>query len=49
MFATSAKAGHTGIGLAVVRKLVLANGGRIEVTANTPRGAVFRLAWPKDP
>lgn len=47
MFATSGKEGHTGIGLAVVRKLVLAWGGQIELTDNRPRGALFRIRWPK--
>ncbi|WP_139181530.1 HAMP domain-containing histidine kinase [Thiohalomonas denitrificans] len=31
----------------MVRKIILANGGRIEVGGNTPRGAVFRIEWPK--
>ncbi|WP_175452616.1 sensor histidine kinase [Thiohalomonas denitrificans] len=47
MFRTGGAPGHTGIGLAVVRKIILANGGRIEVDGNTPRGAVFRIEWPK--
>ncbi len=47
MFSTGGAPGHTGIGLAVVRKIVLANGGRIEVNGNSPRGAVFRIEWPK--
>ncbi|SCZ52537.1 Histidine kinase-, DNA gyrase B-, and HSP90-like ATPase [Thiohalomonas denitrificans] len=38
---------HTGIGLAVVRKLVRSYGGQIDVTDNQPRGAVFRIRWPK--
>lgn len=47
MFATSDSGGHTGIGLAVVRKIILASGGQIEVTDNAPRGALFRIHWPK--
>jgi PAS domain S-box-containing protein len=46
MFSNSGKQGHFGIGLAATRKLVLANGGRIEVTENRPRGALFRIFWP---
>ncbi len=48
MFATTAGEGHAGIGLAVVRKLILAHGGQITVTANTPRGARFEILWPKE-
>ena len=47
MFSTDGKAGHTGIGLAVVRKLVLANGGDIIIADHAPRGTVFRITWPK--
>lgn len=38
---------HVGIGLAVVRKLIRSYGGQIDVTANVPRGALFRIWWPK--
>jgi PAS domain S-box-containing protein len=37
---------HTGIGLAVVKKLVSSYGGTVDVTENVPRGALFRIAWP---
>lgn len=37
---------HTGVGLAIVRKLVLEHGGDIEVTANRPRGSLFVFTWP---
>lgn len=49
MFATGSKEGHTGIGLAVVRKLVSGYGGEVEALANQPRGTVIRLRWPKRP
>ncbi|HUR24564.1 MAG TPA: hybrid sensor histidine kinase/response regulator [Candidatus Thermoplasmatota archaeon] len=39
--------GSTGIGLALVRKVVQANGGAIAVEDNAPRGARFRFTWPK--
>lgn len=38
---------HAGIGLAVARKLVRSYGGQIDVIDNQPRGAVFRIWWPK--
>lgn len=41
------QAGGTGIGLALVRKVVLANGGTVVVEDNEPRGARFRFTWPK--
>lgn len=39
----------TALGLALVRKLVLAYGGHIELTDNQPRGALLRITWPKAP
>lgn len=39
--------GSTGIGLALVRKVVQANGGTVVVVDNPPRGACFRFTWPK--
>ncbi len=47
MFATGSKEAHTGIGLAVVRKLVLGYEGQVEALANHPRGTVVRITWPK--
>ncbi len=38
---------HAGIGLALARRLVHGYGGRIDVVANQPRGARFRIWWPK--
>lgn len=37
----------TGLGLAVVRQIVLAHGWEIECVANDPRGAVFRISHLK--
>lgn len=39
--------GSTGIGLALVRKVVEANGGAIRVEDRPPRGARFLFTWPK--
>ncbi|SCZ67600.1 sensor histidine kinase [Thiohalomonas denitrificans] len=47
MFSSGGKPGHTGIGLAVARKIVLSHGGQIEVADNSPRGTIFRTFWPK--
>ncbi len=37
----------SGMGLALVRKIVEAQGGRVEVTSGEGRGACFRFAWPR--
>ncbi|SCZ57929.1 sensor histidine kinase [Thiohalomonas denitrificans] len=47
MFSSGGDRGHTGIGLAVIRKLVVANGGDIDVVDNQPRGTRFQIRWPK--
>lgn len=39
--------GSTGIGLALVRKVVEANGGSVQVEHRIPRGATFKFTWPK--
>lgn len=39
----------TGIGLALVRKVVQAAGGSVVADANPPRGTCFRVRWPKAP
>lgn len=44
---TGAGLGRVGLGLAIARKLVLGYGAAVEVDDNRPRGAVFRLLWPK--
>jgi two-component system sensor histidine kinase HydH len=41
-FTTQAKG--TGLGLAIVQQIVVAHGWEIEVLANEPRGAVFRIS-----
>jgi signal transduction histidine kinase len=42
----STKAAGTGVGLAVCRIFIEAHGGRLEVTANRPYGAIFRVILP---
>lgn len=42
-----AAVGSRGLGLAFCRLAVMAHGGTIEVLANEPRGAVFRVRLPK--
>lgn len=39
----------SGIGLAVVRKLVLAHGGRVWLDSAPGRGATFSFTWPERP
>jgi signal transduction histidine kinase len=43
------KHASTGIGLALVRKVVEAHGGRAWVESVEGKGATFRFTWPKDP
>jgi signal transduction histidine kinase len=38
-----------GVGLSICRSIVEAHGGRISVSANEPRGAVFRFTCPTAP
>lgn len=41
------KVESTGIGLAIVKKLVTGAGGRVWVESEVGRGATFRFTWPK--
>ena len=46
--ATGARGGGTGIGLAVVRRLVEDRGGRAWVAESSGPGTTFRFIWPKE-
>ncbi len=39
----------TGIGLAIVKKIVESEGGTIQVESEEGQGATFRFTWPKQP
>lgn len=40
------KAGGSGVGLSLARRIALAHGGQVTVRANEPQGTVFRLTIP---
>ena len=40
--------GHTGLGLALVKKLVESRGGMIRVDSDSGRGSVFEFTWPAE-
>jgi nitrogen fixation/metabolism regulation signal transduction histidine kinase len=40
------KAGGSGVGLSLARRIALCHGGQIAVRANLPRGSVFRISLP---
>jgi len=44
---TKDRAGDTGIGLALVQKIVLERGGWITLDSEPGKGACFRFGWPK--
>ena len=43
------KPGGLGMGLSICRSIIEAHGGRLWVTANSPRGAVFHFTVPARP
>ena len=43
------KVENTGIGLAIVKKIVEGQGGRIRLESQAGQGATFRFTWPKQP
>ena len=43
------KADNTGVGLALVKKIVEAQGGTVGVTSEEGRGATFHFVWPSGP
>ena len=41
------KVENTGVGLALVKKIVEGQGGTVGVTSEEGRGATFRFTWPR--
>jgi len=48
-YATRDYGSSTGIGLALVKKIVQEQGGEITLDSDTGKGASFRFTWPKHP
>lgn len=46
LFRSLSNKGGSGLGLALVRRVVENQGGKIDVRSNDPRGAVFYFTWP---
>jgi len=46
LFRSMSKQRGTGIGLALVKRVVESHGGRVSIEDNAPRGAILRLVWP---
>ncbi len=42
------KPGGLGVGLSICRSIIEAHGGRLWMTANRPRGAIFHFTMPTD-
>jgi signal transduction histidine kinase len=40
------KAGGSGVGLSLARRIALSHGGQVSVRSNAPQGSVFRLSLP---
>jgi signal transduction histidine kinase len=40
---------NTGIGLAIIKKILETEGGSIRVESNLGEGTLFRFTWPKSP
>jgi signal transduction histidine kinase len=45
-FHTETNKSSVGLGLAIVRALVEAQGGRVDYEANRPQGAIFKVTLP---
>ena len=43
------QAENTGVGLAIVKKIIEDKGGTISLESNRGQGATFRFRWPKHP
>jgi signal transduction histidine kinase len=43
------KVESTGVGLAIVKKIIDEQGGTISLDSDRGKGATFRFTWPKQP